>query len=152
MESRSSQGTLAGVFDAAAERTARDLAEPEPSPVDVATRRAGPEVTPRSPIACEAWTPIRYVRAPQRCEFCGAVILAASPGSSTGDRGTRAFWQPRRNRWQCLGCHSELVRIEVARERCAASSCPTAGGAWAGCAGFCRDAATSPARPSSLTA
>jgi hypothetical protein len=66
----------------------------------------------------EAWTPIRFVRSLHQCESCKATILLGSPGSSTGTRGTRAFWTKQRDAWRCLSCHTEITRSDRAREAC----------------------------------
>ena len=67
----------------------------------------------------EPWTPARYIRFAQICESCGSTIAVQSPGTSTGTRGTKAFFSPLRRAWQCLHCRTELCRCERAAVECA---------------------------------
>ncbi len=69
-------------------------------------------------IGEEIWTPIRFVRSLHICESCGETILLGSPGSSTGTRDTRAFWTKPRDAWRCLRCHTEIGRMDRARDAC----------------------------------
>jgi hypothetical protein len=64
----------------------------------------------------EVWIPIRFVREEVRCWFCHARIPKASPGSTTGTRGTKAWWDKATNRWECLPCHDEGTRAQIARD------------------------------------
>ena len=56
------------------------------------------------------WTPVRYVRVAQVCSFCGHTIPAGSPGSTTGTRGTKAYYNAVLNVWECIGCRQEALR------------------------------------------
>jgi len=69
--------------------------------------------TPRGP---EKFIPIRYVRAPCICWFCGVDIPRARPGSRTGERGTKAWWWREQNVWECLACRSAAVDASIASE------------------------------------
>lgn len=73
------------------------------------------------------WTPVRYISHEQRCAFCGMTILKGKPGSSTGDRGTKAWFRrldEMRGEWECLACRKEagdaLAAFEKEREVIAA--------------------------------
>ena len=65
--------------------------------------------------AREVWTPVRSISADQQCYFCWCRIARGKPGRSTGDRGTKAFYCHEARLWQCLECHAEHVRAEIAR-------------------------------------
>ena len=66
--------------------------------------------------AREVWTPARTIASDQRCYFCFGSIPRGSPGRRTGDRGTKAFYCHTARLWQCLECHAEHVRAEIARD------------------------------------
>jgi hypothetical protein len=68
-------------------------------------------------IAREQWTPVRYVRFPQRCDFCWETIPRCKPGNSTGTRGTKAYFNAVRRVWECIACRQEGFRAEAERER-----------------------------------
>jgi hypothetical protein len=61
------------------------------------------------------WTPARYVHAHQRCWFCGAHIPRATPGRTTGTRGTKAFFNTAFRLWECCDCRAEATRADLAR-------------------------------------
>lgn len=60
-----------------------------------------------------AWTPVRYVREAQTCAFCWGPIPAGSPGSRTGTRGTRAWYNAVWQVWECIPCRDEATRSHV---------------------------------------
>jgi len=64
----------------------------------------------------ELWTPVRYVHQPQTCDFYWSRIAPGKPGSTTGTRGTKAWFCQSRNVWECLECRSEATRAQIARE------------------------------------
>lgn len=64
----------------------------------------------------EQWTPVRYVREPQRCDFCWQTIRAGSPGTRTGERGTKAYYNATRRVWECLECRTEGTRVQMVLE------------------------------------
>lgn len=53
------------------------------------------------------WMPVRFVRTAQECSFCGFTIPAASPGATTGTRGTKAFYNRLTKEWECIPCRRE---------------------------------------------
>lgn len=61
------------------------------------------------------WIPIRYVRKSETCSFCNLTIPAGSPGPRVGERGTKAWWDQANHQWECLACHDEGTRAELAR-------------------------------------
>jgi hypothetical protein len=63
----------------------------------------------------EQWTPVRYIRNARRCDFCGIEIPAGSPGATRGTRGTKAYFNPHRNVWECMPCRSEATRADFIR-------------------------------------
>ncbi len=63
------------------------------------------------------WIPARFVRRSQVCAFCRSSISPARPGSTTGTRGTKAWFNPATGEWECLECHEEASRAEAARQR-----------------------------------
>lgn len=76
----------------------------------------------------ERWYSTRWVPArmdPNRydnrrrfsCDFCWEEIPRDKPGSSRGTRGTKAWYNPARRVYECLGCRSEGFRAEEVRER-----------------------------------
>jgi len=65
----------------------------------------------------ERWTPVRFVANAQRCDFCGCDIPRAKPGNTVGTRGTKAWWNPDRKVWECLGCRTEGFRAEEERAK-----------------------------------
>jgi len=67
-----------------------------------------------SPLHTEGFRPVRYVAVRQRCHFCFGVIPKASPGSSKGTRGTKAWFDPGTGLWECLPCHEEGSRADAA--------------------------------------
>lgn len=64
----------------------------------------------------EEWVPVRHVAKPQTCRFCRGHISAGKPGTTTGSRGTKAWWSKTTNTWECLTCRSEGFRVEGVRE------------------------------------
>ena len=58
------------------------------------------------------WIPIRYVHQDVDCSFCGFLILRASPGSRTGERGTKAYFNQLLREFECIGCRQEALRVE----------------------------------------
>ena len=63
----------------------------------------------------EKWTPARHVPTGVYCDFCNCWIRKASPGNSTGSRGTKAWYNAYRKVWECLGCRTEAMRADFAR-------------------------------------
>lgn len=66
----------------------------------------------------ERWTPVRFVRDEQVCAFCGARIPQARPGTTTGTRGTKAFFSHDSKRWSCSDCYAIVSRSDRARAEC----------------------------------
>jgi len=62
------------------------------------------------------WTPVRYVRFPQVCDFCWELIPRSSPGRTTGSRGTKAFFNAALNIWECIPCREEATRADLTRQ------------------------------------
>ena len=62
------------------------------------------------------WMPVRFVRLQQVCNFCQAFIPRASPGRSTGTRGTKAYYCPALGVWECIPCR-QLVTPELEAAR-----------------------------------
>lgn len=62
-----------------------------------------------------SWIPVRYVRVEVRCAFCGGRIPPGKPGTRTGERGTRAWWNKLTSQYECLGCRTDAFRAEDAR-------------------------------------
>lgn len=91
---------------------------------------AHPGPAPAATALAEPWAPVRYVHQPQACCSCWSRIPKGSPGARVGDRGTRAWFLARAELrcaitgrlllgpglWQCLECHAEQTRSELARE------------------------------------
>lgn len=87
--------------------------ETGPRPVPAHIRQFGTRgPQPRDPEPF--WTPARYVHAPQVCSFCGCTIPAGAPGTTTGTRGTRAYFNGLLKVWECMGCHQEALRAQSA--------------------------------------
>lgn len=66
------------------------------------------------------WTPVRYVQFEQRCAFCRGRIPKGSPGTRTGERGTKAYFRKLpdgRGEWECMECREEGARADRAREK-----------------------------------
>lgn len=74
---------------------------------------SAPVVLP-PPLESQGWIPARTIRFEVKCRFCGVRIPRCKPGSSTGDRGTKAWFNPSSREWECLSCHDELTRAELA--------------------------------------
>lgn len=64
----------------------------------------------------EQWIPVRWVKKAVRCDFCRSNIPAGKPGTTTGSRGTKAWYCRHRNIFECLGCRSEAMRADTARK------------------------------------
>ena len=64
----------------------------------------------------DVWTPVRFVHQPQRCQFCWEVIPRAKPGTTTGTRGTKAFYNAALQVWECMKCREEATRADLARQ------------------------------------
>jgi hypothetical protein len=62
-----------------------------------------------SPLHTEGFRPVRYVAARQRCHFCFGAIPKASPGSSKGTRGTKAWFDPGTGPAGHVGSHTALI-------------------------------------------
>lgn len=60
--------------------------------------------------------PVRFIRFPQTCRFCWRDIPPGRPGTRTGERGTKAYFDPTTREWECIPCHDELTRANLARE------------------------------------
>lgn len=67
----------------------------------------------------EQWTPVRYMAHDAACDFCRFTIFKGSPGRSAGTRGTRCWWNSYRRVYECLGCRTEAMRADTAREMAA---------------------------------
>ena len=65
------------------------------------------------PIERKTWTPVRFIRDPQVCAFCWQIIPNGRPGSTTGSRGTKAWYCPEHRVYECLGCRSEATDAEL---------------------------------------
>lgn len=77
----------------------------------------------------EPWTAVRYVHQAQTCATCWRRIPRGAPGARVGERGTKAWFLPHASLtcavtgqrllgpglWECLECHDELTRAELAR-------------------------------------
>lgn len=61
------------------------------------------------------WTPIRYVHQDVDCSFCGFTIHRTSPGSRTGERGTKAYFNRQLREFECIGCRQDALRADRAR-------------------------------------
>lgn len=61
------------------------------------------------------WTPVRYVHKSQRCDFCWNAIPRARPGSTTGTRGTKAYFNAALGIWECLKCREAAHDADAAR-------------------------------------
>jgi hypothetical protein len=48
--------------------------------------------------------------------MCGGRIPRSKPGTSTGTRGTKAYFSPEARAWECIECRSEGVRAEIAQQ------------------------------------
>ena len=53
------------------------------------------EAGPVNDLIDAAWVPVRHVRTECRCAFCGCRIPRGVPGTRTGERGTRCWWNRR---------------------------------------------------------
>lgn len=67
-----------------------------------------------NPVPRVTWTPARYVRDPQVCSMCFNIIPNGRPGATTGTRGTKAWYCPEHQVWECLDCHTERTDAELA--------------------------------------
>ena len=74
-------------------------------------RSRGPQ--PRDPEPF--WMPVRFIHADQECSFCHHTILRAAPGTKTGTRGTKAYYNAMLKEWECVECRQEALRAESAR-------------------------------------
>lgn len=72
----------------------------------------GPQTQDPEPL----WTPVRFVSHDRVCSFCGFTIRRASPGNTTGTRGTKAYCNNLLREWECIGCRQEALRAAAARE------------------------------------
>lgn len=62
------------------------------------------------------WMPVRFVSHEQECDLCWAIIPKASPGRSTGTRGTKAWYNAAFGIWECIKCR-QLVTPELVADR-----------------------------------
>ena len=62
------------------------------------------------------WIPVRFVSREQECQFCWEKIPRAHPGRSTGTRGTKAWFNPALDAWECLTCRSLATDADLARQ------------------------------------
>ena len=67
-------------------------------------------------VTYELWNPARYIMQSQVCVDCGIRIPKASPGTSSGTRGTKAFFSPDRKAWRCEACMEDASKCDLARE------------------------------------
>jgi hypothetical protein len=58
------------------------------------------------------WMPVRFVSKQQVCDFCWGFIPPQKPGTSTGSRGTKAYYCPGLGIWECIPCR-QLVTPEL---------------------------------------
>jgi hypothetical protein len=63
-----------------------------------------------------AWVPARHVQQAQKCATCRVVIPKGAPGTSTGSRGTKAWYNRLSREWECIACRSEGMRADDARQ------------------------------------
>jgi hypothetical protein len=89
--------------------TARLASAPVPAHIRMHGTR-GPVLRDPEPY----WIPARFVHAPQVCDFCGLTIPVGSPGSRTGERGTRAYFNSLLKVWECMDCRQEALRAHAA--------------------------------------
>ena len=61
------------------------------------------------------WIPVRFVREPHDCSFCGYTIPRGAPGARTGERGTKAYLNSLTRLWECIGCRQEALRAQGAQ-------------------------------------
>lgn len=73
------------------------------------------------------WIAVRYVEKAVDCSFCGYTIPRGKPGTRTGERGTKAYFNKVTREWECLGCRNEAVRAALAREPAGAVGSPQEG-------------------------
>ena len=59
---------------------------------------------------------MRHVYKTARCSFCGFDIPRGLPGTTTGSRGTKAYFNAQLGEWECIGCRQEALRAQAARE------------------------------------
>lgn len=67
------------------------------------------------------WQPIRFVQTGVPCSFCGYAIAKGKPGTRTGERGTKAYFNRLTREFECIGCREEAGRANLAREAEAAA-------------------------------
>lgn len=60
------------------------------------------------------WIAARTIRRDVVCSFCGALIRRCAPGSTTGTRGTKAFFNPQLREFECMPCREEATRAALA--------------------------------------
>lgn len=57
------------------------------------------------------WLPTRFVHNPQKCQECGRTVPRSAPGSKSGTRGTKAYFEKGVGLWLCLECGIEESRL-----------------------------------------
>lgn len=82
-----------------------------PMDAPVVIRSRGPQLRDPEPF----WVPARYVHADQECSFCHLTIHRAAPGTKSGTRGTKAYYNNLLHEWECIACRQEALRAESAR-------------------------------------
>lgn len=50
------------------------------------------------------WTPVRFVRQQVECACCWEIIPAGKPGTTTGTRGTKAYYCAQTREFECMRC------------------------------------------------
>lgn len=73
----------------------------------------------QSPEFVEHWQAARWVRVEQACHWCWERIPVASPGASTGTRGTKAFCCVKLGLWRHIRCHTDAQQQELDDQRAA---------------------------------
>lgn len=63
------------------------------------------------------WIPVRHVRQAQECDFCWCRIPKASPGHTSGSRGTKAYYNPVLRIWECCECRRLAAERDERVER-----------------------------------